>query len=392
MALFAASLTRLSASSRLSLIYGALFLTMGIYTPYWPLWLESKGLTPSDITLILAASVAAKVAASPFISHYQDRKGTLHRSLPLFAALSLIGFGVYTAMDTFLGLLILAMITAVFLPNMVPITDALSAHLTRSESISYARVRVWGSITFMMAALFVGQALDVMAPENLSWVIMASLVLLTGICCLSPKTPKIAEEQQAKAPIGRVLAHPNFKSVLFASLMIQTGHAAYYALSSLHWLSLGHSSLSVGLLWAWGIMAEILLFWFLGKRLQNYKARSLLLFTALCALVRWVGTAHDPSLGWLFVLQTFHAITFGLCHLSVQHFITRNIPETETATAHALYSSLAMGVGHVVALSVIGLLYEQYGGGAFYFSAALALPAIAAMVLARRKRAEKAHP
>ena len=67
---------------RLASFYAAFLAVYGVQLPFWPVWLESKGLGPTDIGLIVATTVGARLVGNPLAAHFADlrRDGTV---LPL---------------------------------------------------------------------------------------------------------------------------------------------------------------------------------------------------------------------------------------------------------------------------------------------------------------------
>lgn len=51
---------------RLALAYSALFLWMGLYLPYWPVWLEHRGMSAGQVGILLAVAPWTRVIASPW--------------------------------------------------------------------------------------------------------------------------------------------------------------------------------------------------------------------------------------------------------------------------------------------------------------------------------------
>ena len=54
--------------------------------PFWPIWLEDKGLRPTEIGFILAAAPFVRAFTSPIVAHVADRKG-LRQPIILFLAI-----------------------------------------------------------------------------------------------------------------------------------------------------------------------------------------------------------------------------------------------------------------------------------------------------------------
>ncbi len=77
---------------RLALIYATLFGMYGFFGPYWPKWLEAKGLDGRELGLATGLLIFGKVVASPLFCQLSDRAG---RRKPFVAALSATAFLVF---------------------------------------------------------------------------------------------------------------------------------------------------------------------------------------------------------------------------------------------------------------------------------------------------------
>ena len=66
---------------RYATFYGALFLTLGIYLPFFPVFLKSRGLDATEIGLLFALLSWTKVATTPAIAQISDRSGRAKATL-----------------------------------------------------------------------------------------------------------------------------------------------------------------------------------------------------------------------------------------------------------------------------------------------------------------------
>src|SRR3546814_8893414 len=82
----------------------------------------------------------------------------------------------------------------------------------------------------------------------------------------------------------------------------------------------------IGLLWAEGVIAEVLLFACGAKVVQRLGPARMLLLGALAGVVRWTLLAASTDLAVLFAAQALHAFTFGAAHLGAIAFIARAAP------------------------------------------------------------------
>ncbi|MEM8647817.1 MAG: MFS transporter, partial [Pseudomonadota bacterium] len=159
--------------------------------------------------------------------------------------------------------------------------------------------------------------------------------------------------------------------------LTQASHSVYYSFGTLHWQAGGIPGGAIGVLWSLGVIAEVALFAVSGRAVRLFTPSGLIALGAGAAVVRWAGTAIDPGVFSLAVLQALHGLTFGATHLGVIHHISRTVPDHLHNTAQALYSSVAGGVIIALATASAGPLYQAYG--AYAFLAASLMAAVAAV-------------
>ncbi len=158
----------------------------------------------------------------------------------------------------------------------------------------------------------------------------------------------------------------------------------YYAFGTLHWQARGYSDDLIGVLWAEGVIAEIILFAFGNQVVRRLGAERLILLGGVAAAIRWTVTGFTDALPVLICAQALHAFTFGATHLGAIHFVARVVAPSMSATAQSLYSAAVMGLGLGLMLLISGELYGRFGGGAYYGMAAAGLMgALLAVVLQR---------
>ena len=64
---------------KLGLFYAAYFLFGGIQLPFFPLWLEAKGLDAGTIGVVIAVPMIARIVAVPIITRAADRRRASRR-------------------------------------------------------------------------------------------------------------------------------------------------------------------------------------------------------------------------------------------------------------------------------------------------------------------------
>ncbi len=249
---------------RLGLLYAVVFVEIGVAMPFMPVWLGTLGLEPGLIGLLLALPIATKIVATRPLTGLIDR-GVAPRTL--LAAGSLTLAVTYALMPAAAGLAVfllglLIVVNAAAQAPLVPSIDYLTLAAARRapKRIDYPRIRMFGSVAFLLANLAGGALLGALGGQ------VAVPLLLTGLALLAATVALSAGERAApreRAP-ERVGPPPRLPRKLWltigAAALIQASHAAIYAFASLSWAAHGVSAPWIGALWAIGVAAEIALF------------------------------------------------------------------------------------------------------------------------------------
>ncbi|SEH60043.1 MFS transporter [Magnetospirillum fulvum] len=372
-------------ATRLATYYAALFAIIGILAPFWPLWLSSRGLSPSEIGILIAFTYLTRLVANPLVGHWVDHRGDRKRPMLILAAAAAALCLLFPLAWGFWPILIVTLL--VFLPfnGLMPVGDSLVLMVAAREKLDYGRVRLWGSLAFIATASTVGHVLEVWPADTLAWMFFALLLGLTLTCTALPDARVPLRERPP--PLRPLLGSGLFLLFLAATALNQTAHTVYYGFATLHWKAAGLSDATIGLLWSEGVVAEIVLFSLSGRAVALVGPAGLILTAGLCGIVRWtvLGATTEPAL--LALAQLLHAATFGCAHLGAMHFIQRAVPPSLSVRAQGLFAAISVGLAPGLVIAATGPLYEWLGGEAFWVMAALsAASALTAWPLLRRWR------
>lgn len=369
-------------AARLSLMHALNFLGVGFYLPFFPVWLGSKGLSDVDIGYVLALPILVRVFAAAWVTGLADRH--LPPNL-LLALLNAAAGGVYLALapqDALIPIALLSGLGAVALSGVIPLADLLTTAQVRIGALDdYGRVRLWGSVSFVLANLAGGY----LVARHGAWLIpfvLAGGSLLAALAALqAPATPMPERSAGGREARAGGFSLP-FWLAVGAAACVNATHAALYAFGSLHWRSLGFGDEAIGLLWAVGVVAEIGVFLVAGGIVaRGVGGLRWIAISAVAAALRFGLMALDPSFAVTFALQILHGLTFGCAHLGALAALSALSPETRRAAAQGRFvavGALAMGALTVLA----GYLYRLFGSGVFLAMVPIALLGLILAVLA----------
>ena len=373
----------ISLKARLALFYATTFFVIGVYMPFWPAWLSSNGLGPTEIGILLSITTWTRVIAAPLVAQGADRLGRHKPFMIGLAFMTLVSFSLYTQASNFFSFAVISFLLGCSFPPMMPLAETTTLRITRDRGLDYGRIRLWGSLTFIAASWGGGLWLAERTEDAVVPLVLVGCATIVFSCFLLPDV-RTKRPTTAHAPIRRLLASPIFILFLASAGLIQGSHAAFYGFSTIHWQAAGLSESTIGLLWAEGVAAEVLLFAFSGAVVQRMGVTGLLLIGASAATIRWTAMGFFTDFFALAVMQVLHGLTFGATHLASLHFIQRAAPTDSAATAQALYSALGLGVASALMMTAAGNLYENYQGVAFFAMAiAATIGGLCALVLQR---------
>ena len=367
-------------SRRLSLFYAALFLGIGIYQPYFPIWLKGRGLDAAQISIILATPMTIRVFLAPVSGYLADRRGERRPMIIGCTWLSATFFFLLGLDADFLWIFVWISMAALFWTSIMPLTEAFALQGVRRFGADYGRIRLWGSVSFIAANFIAGLILDMLAFPVIHKLILAAMAITVLVGHALPRLPgsrTVAGERSRAGGRQGGSAPGDVLVVLLAAGMLQASHALLYGFGSLYWQDAGFSGVTIGFLWALGVVAEIAFFAWSRHLPQSVTPLVLMAAGAVAALVRWTGLSLAPPLAGLVGLQALHGLTFGATHLGTMRFIGQMVPEHHTATAQGAFftiSGLCMGASMLAS----GALYDEFGGRAFL---AMAVPGAAALAV-----------
>ncbi|MCC2112221.1 MAG: MFS transporter [Hyphomicrobiales bacterium] len=370
---------------RMSAFYAALFLGIGVYQPFFPLWLQARELDPWQISVILAVPMSIRVFFAPVSGALSDRSANRRPAIIAYTALTAVFFFLLGFTTDFLWIFVTISAAALFWTSIMPLTEALALQGVRRFGADYGRLRLWGSISFIAANFIAGAVLDVLPRDIVHALILAAMILTVIAACRLPLLPVPAEPPLPDASVrpSRVVNAGVF-AVLAAAGLVQSSHALIYGFGSLHWQAMGLSGTTIGLLWALGVVAEISFFAVSRHVLVRLSPLALIGIGAGAAILRWCALGLDPPLTGLVVLQFLHGLTFGATHLGTIHFIGRTVPDHRTGAVQGLFFTIS-GVCMGGSMLASGVLYRNFEGSAFPAMAVLGVAALVLLGIGRGK-------
>lgn len=346
---------------RLSGFYFFYFATLGGFLPYWSLYLKDAGFNPIEIGELSALLVGTKIIAPNLWGWIADHTGKSLRIIRIAAFFAAALFAGFLFVHDYIRFACITISFSFFWNAVLPQFEAVTLSHLKSDAHRYSRIRLWGSIGFIVTVLGIGGLLDSWPVRLLPLVIVALLTLNWWLTLIIPEAKTVHHES---APLGmwQIIKKPEVLAFLAVNLLLQVSHAPYYVFYSIYLKHYHYSATVTGLLWALGVLAEIVLFVYMSRLLKRYSLRAVLLFSLALAVGRWLMIGAYPDyLGVLIFAQLLHAATFGGAHVVAIHLVHRYFGDRHQGKGQALYSSLSFGLGGMLGSLYSGYYWESLG-------------------------------
>jgi PPP family 3-phenylpropionic acid transporter len=360
---------------RLSGYYFCYFAFIGIFSPYWSLYLQSLGFEAGEIAVLMSLLMGMRVFAPTLWGWAADRSGRRGRIVRLSADLSLIAYvGVFFG-TSFPWLFGVMAVMSFFWSASLPLVEATTFSVVKERTGDYGVIRAWGSIGFVVTVVGVGYFLDWAGVAALLWLALGAKV---GIALFARGIPLAAPTPSTvdAGPVWKVLGQPEVFALFAACFLMAAAHGPYYTFYSIHLVDHGYSKADIGWLWALGVIFEIAVFLRLPRLMRRFSIRQILVFSFSCAVVRFVLIGWAADLAWLIAAaQVLHAATFGSYHAAAVAAVHHYFRGRHQAQGQALYTSLSFGAG-----GTIGSLASGYAWSAIGPAMTISLGSVAALI------------
>lgn len=369
--------------NNLSRFYFTYYFFVGSFVPYWGLYLQAEQFSAIDIGILMSLFQISRIFAPNFWGWLADHTGRRVQWIRLTALLGLLGFSAVFWVHGFFWLFWVMAALSLFTSSTMPLAESLTlAHLAKTKkSKDYSRIRMWGSVGFIVASIVLGYLIDLYSIKVLLWFL---LIVQLSLFILTYRLPdaKVEPHPHDHFSIWQVLKQPNVIALLVGCAMMVSAHGVLYNFYSIYLSNHGYSKGTIGWLWSIGVICEIGVFMLMPRLMATFSLKQILITSLLLAVIRFSLIGYAIEHLWIMILaQTLHAATFGSFHVASVYAITLFFNGRHQAKGQAIYNSVAYGIGGTIGGIAGGYALEQLGGQATFMLSAL-FPMLGLIVLA----------
>ena len=350
---------------RLSGFYFFYFASLGVLVPYWSLYLKSLGYNSLTIGGLVAILPATKLIAPYIWGWLADHTRRSMFIIRLASVLALLSFSLVFVSQQLWWLSFAMVLFSFFWNATLPQFEAMTLNHLGNDTHRYSMIRLWGSLGFIIIVVLIGGLLESYGTDLIPLVVLITFVIIALTSFVVPE--KLNTPHSDHSPIWHVIKQPKVLAFLAVCFLMLCSHGPYYTFYTIFLQEQGYSSYMIGVLWAVGVLAEVMVFLLMSRLLPVFGARKLLIVTLILTTIRWLMIGFFVTdLTMLFLAQLIHAFSFGVFHSVGISLVHDYFTGSHQGRGQALYSSVSFGAGVAVGSLISGLVWDRWGAGVLF--------------------------
>ncbi|MBT3351972.1 MAG: MFS transporter [Nitrospinaceae bacterium] len=347
-------------SWRMPAFYFLHFFGVGVTLPFLNVYYYSVGITAVQLGYLNAAARFSTSLAPPLVGVLADRLGRGREIMLFCVALgSFLALGLWWSQG-FWALLFLVTLYSASRGAVGPIAENTSLRQVEKSGGQYGRLRWWGSLGFIVAAMGVGRIIEAYSIGWMFPVLFGSGMILLLVVRTFPQKLESGTSHFRRDLKGLLKSKPLlhfFGSAILAA--ISAGPFGLYF--SIYLRELGMSAMLIGLAWTIGVVSEIFFLWYAHDIQKRIGLKAMIAAGIFALALRWEFTTWTTNIVALLAIQMLHGVTFGIYHVGAVQFVDKMSGDAIKNTGQALYTAATFGVGSTFGALLAGWLLPQFG-------------------------------
>jgi PPP family 3-phenylpropionic acid transporter len=373
-----------SLAGSVSLLYAAVYLHYGVLGLFMPVWLAHAGIRSSEIGLLVSAPMLLRILFVAPVSALADHLRRIRELLFVCLAGTAVFVVALGVVHGFVAMALFFVALSVVWDPVPILADAYAVAAVRAKQLDFGRMRVFGSLGFVVANLAGGKVFDLMGIGVLP--ILTAVLLVVPLLIIPFLPPDRRFGSSDPAPKGEWRTLLKDRSLVVAILgvaVIVASGGLFTTFSAIHWSAKHFSSTYIGFLSAVGIASEVVVLWGAQRALGARSPLWLILVAGGFIMLRWLAMALDPGPVFSAVFQLLNGGGMGVV-AGLMLYIAGRVPVRLMATAQGV-TAVVMGVAAAVSAAGSGYVWQQLGPAGYLLMAVIAALGLAVIALELRR-------
>ena len=202
----------------------------GTFITYVSLFFAARGMSAPEIGILMSLVQVMRIFGPNlwgWVADHTQQRVVVLRLTALCACLAFTGifFG-----HTFAWFFAVMVILNLFTSALTPISEALMLSEMKGDLSGYGRIRLWGSIGFIVAVMLASYGLEWFGVEAFPWIAGAMLLCVLGASTRIREVPRM-QASMAPPPLASVLRKPEVMAFFASTALMVAAHTSLYVCS-----------------------------------------------------------------------------------------------------------------------------------------------------------------
>src|SRR6267142_244284 len=382
-------------------IYFFIFALGGSVVPFISLYFQQHGLKKDEIGYVQGVAAIAVVLSPILLTFLADSQLDARRIL---AGAMLVAAGALGALYLCRGFTAMLLIWAIHMLAYVPLSTLLDGITfgvmkrrgqTGLPVTPYHRIRVWGSIGFMIPSVILFFVVKKTITPIL--IVGGAFGILGAITAIMLPDPDGGEKKKDSRLPTAEAARKMFTGPLLifciASFLLNAAQAPYYTYYAIYLKErVGIGQEWVGLISSVGVLVEIFFMLAFAKLLSRWGLKKLMIVGAACVAVRMAMLGLWPTPAVAIGTQLFHGMIVLVLLIAPPVFLNQHAEDRYRHSIQGLYGMAVMGMGRIVGNLIAGPISKWSLQGVYGSAAVLSVFAIGLLWVAFYEEEHLAKP
>lgn len=349
------------------------FVVTGVYVIFMPKILLLLGYSAPQIGAIFAlAPLMRFFVPFFFLKHFELTQKVFYTALG-GALFSIVMF--YPTIHHFYLFMLPNMLLGACLGMILPYVETYAMEHLQKER--FGRSRLFGSIGFMLIGIILARHLEDYT-NGLHYLLLGISLTAFFAYWLTKNNTHFANTDAKKEEPFHFF---HLKYLWLSLFLLQVSFGAFYNFFTIYETAHGISLETTSYLWAFGVICEIILFYFQAPLLQRFSLLALVKLGVFLTALRWfLLFAFPSSLFISYAAQSLHAFSFALHHTAALSLLYTFYAHKKLAAQ--FYYGFSFGLGGFVGALMAGYFYGEY---LYLYASFIALLSLVSLMLFKEK-------
>ncbi len=352
----------ISETFKFKIFYFIRYFGDAFFYPFMSIYFISKGVSESNLGIILAISPITMILVNPFWNFLvKDIKASrlILKIMTLVEGLLII---VLTQVSGFEMYMLIVCLIAFFCSPFIQIQDGFTATFSNNNKIEYSSIRIYASIAYVIASAIAGFVIMYLGYATM-FIVSGIFFALTTIVILWLKPVKeetVVSDKRERDVKGLLKNIDFYKYLLFYTIVIGAVRIGDSFFSIYIVNDKGMSLTSYGLLYSAFVFVEVLTLRFLITRGQLTSEKTLLIIANLLFIIRFLFYGLNLPLSALIPITLIRGVSWGILIFAHIRFVIK-IVKIENVTTAILLMTLFFSIFTAIGNFLFGKMVESIG-------------------------------